>query len=144
MYKGFSLIELLFVLLIVGILTSITYPSYRQYITRVHRNEGQTALLDLANRMESYYSEHKTYESATIGAGNTSDVLSKHQSDNGWYLLSIILATHFSYELIATPTKNQAKADVNCQSLTFNSSGVKGLAKGPIGAPSGTVHQCWQ
>ena len=67
--NGFSLFELLAVLIIVGILVTIAYPGYRDYITRAHRSDGQTALFDLARRMEHYFSKHNTYQRATIGTG---------------------------------------------------------------------------
>ena len=110
MHKGFSLIELLAVLVIVGILSAMTYPGYREYIVRAHRSDGQTSLLNLAIRMERSYSENNTYETATVG---------KDISDNGWYMLSIIHASTFSYALQATPIGTQASSDTRCQSLTI-------------------------
>lgn len=142
MYKGFSLIELLIVLLIVGILSLISYPGYREYLIRAHRNEGQTALLDLANRMERYYLDHKTYKTATIGTGTSSDLLSTIATNNHWYNLSIHLATNATYQLIATPAKEQAK-DLLCQTLTLNNYGSKGISVGPAGIPTGTARECW-
>lgn len=134
--KGFSLIELLTVLIITGILASISYPSYRNYIVRAHRTDGQTALLDLACRMEMYYAEHNTWKTATIGTGNLTDVLSHKQSPEGWYNLSVIQATDTDYTLQATPTHMQ---DTRCQSLTLTSSGVKGIT----GARIVDISQCW-
>jgi len=50
--QGFSLLELMITLTIMGILLGFAYPSYQLYTIRSHRLEGQTALLDLAHRME--------------------------------------------------------------------------------------------
>ncbi|KTD22410.1 type IV pilin protein [Legionella londiniensis] len=143
MKKGFSLIELLIVLVIVGILASIAYPSYQEYITRARRSDGQAALLTLASRMERYYSEHNTYQTATIGTGNNTDILSSNLSPEGWYQLSISNATSNSFTLQAAPLNAQATNDTRCQTLTLNNIGVKGIAPGPAGTPTGTANQCW-
>lgn len=135
MNKGFSLIELLIVLVITSIFATISYPSYRHYVARAHRTDGQMGLLDLACRMETYYSKHDTYQTATIAAGKSTDVLSRNQSPNGWYTLSITNITSTTYNLQATPTHAQ---DTRCQSLTLDSSGVKGVT----GVVT-DISQCW-
>lgn len=143
MKQGFSLIELLIVVVVVAILVSIAYPSYQEYITRARRSEGQSALMDLASRMERYYSEHHTYQTATIGSGNASDVLSSATTAEGWYTLSIPTATASTYTLQATPRNTQGTSDTRCQSLTLTHLGVKGISNGPAGTPTGTVDACW-
>ena len=133
---GFSLIELLIVLAISGILASIAYPNYRNYILRAHRIDGQSALLDLACRMETYYSLHGTWRTATIGTGKPTDVLSQHLSPEGWYYLSLLNLTDTTYTLQATP---QNKQDTLCQSLTLTNLGAKGIT----GTGIIDISQCW-
>ena len=130
-------------MVIVGILALIAIPSYRDYIVRARRSDGQSALLDLASRMERYYSERNTYQSATIGTGGTNDVLNRTTSLENWYTLSITNAAANTYTLQATPTGTQGTYDTRCQSLTLNNLGAKGITTGPAGTPSGTVAQCW-
>lgn len=141
--KGFSLVELIFVIAILGILVSIAYPSYREYTNRERRIDGQLALLDLAARMEKYYGLQNSYLYATIGTGSTTDIGTDAFSPQGWYQLSISNQTVASYTLQATPTKAQATNDNSCQSLTLNSLGVKGITIGPAGAPTAEVKDCW-
>lgn len=143
MKRGYTLIEILIVLAIVGILASIAYPSYQNHLIRSRRSDGQSALLDLANRMESYYSDHKSYQLATIGSGSIHDILNRTTTPGNGYTLEIVQATENTYILQATPIGPQAKADTFCQSLTFNYLGTKGIASGPAGSPMGTVEQCW-
>jgi type IV pilus assembly protein PilE len=134
MKHGFSLIELLIVFAIIGIITMTAYPSYHDYIVRAHRSDGQAALVDLANRLEHYYTEHHTYKAA--------DVLSTSQSSGGWYHVSITQANDTTYTLQATPVSTQ-QSDKSCQSLTLDHLGHKGITTGPGGSPTGTVNACW-
>lgn len=143
MNNGFSLIELLFVMIIIGILTSFAYPSYKNYIVHARRSDGQTALLDLANRMEQYYYENNTYQTATIATGNVTDVLASNLSTGGWYILSIVKAAPTNYLLQAAPLGMQAKNDTRCQTLTLDNIGTKGINQGPEGIPNGTINNCW-
>jgi type IV pilus assembly protein PilE len=143
MSKGFTLMELLIAMLIVGILTAIAYPSYTDYVTRARRGDGQAALLNLATRMERFYSENSTYQTATIGTGTNTDVLSISTSPEGWYSLSITGASASGYTLRATPLNSQATTDTRCQSLTINNLGAKGITTGPAGVPTGSLSRCW-
>lgn len=140
---GFSLVELLIAMAIIAILATIAVPSYQNYITNARRSDGQTALFDLASRMEQYYSDNNTYQTATIGTGNATDVLSSNTSPEGWYTLSITTQTPTTYTLQATPQNAQGSADTRCQSLTLNHLGIKSITDGPAGAPTGTAAQCW-
>lgn len=54
---GFTLIEVMIVVVIIGILASIAYPSYNEYVKRGNRTEGQVFLSDAAARQERYYSQ---------------------------------------------------------------------------------------
>ena len=131
--NGFSIIELLMVLAITGLLAAMSYPNYHNYITRAHRTEGKTALLDLACRMEHYYSKHQTYQTATIGTGNKTDVLGESLSETRLYTLSIARATDETYLL--TATTRTLTQDAQCPLLTLNHSGAKG--------PRGGIVSCW-
>ncbi len=136
MIKGFSFIELLIVLMIISILSTLAYPSYHEYIVRAHRMNARLALLDLACRMEGYFGQHHTYKTATIGNGKLTDVLSTSLSPEGWYTLSFTELTNTTYTLKATPIKMQ---DPICGSLTLSSLGIKGIST----ASTSRITQCW-
>ena len=142
MSKGFSLIELLVVLAIAGILTMMAYPGYRDSLTRAHRSDGKTALLELAIRMENYYSKNNTYQTATIGTGATTDVLSNASSPEGFYELRLSNLTDLTYNLEARAIDTQARADTYCQLLSYNSLGVKGVKNGSNGRTADPKN-CW-
>ena len=141
--KGFTLFEVLLVLAILSLLATIAYPNYRETIVRARRSDGQTALLELANRLEYYYSEQHSYQGATLGHSGPKDVLNSTYSLQSWYRLNIAIQTDTNFSIQAIPRKAQASQDLLCQTLTFNSEGVKGIIAGPRGSPTGTIAQCW-
>jgi type IV pilus assembly protein PilE len=108
--NGFSLIELLCVLGLVGLLTALAYPSYNKHLMHARRLDGMSALLDLATRLEQYHLQTGTYQTATLGAHKTTDVLNQTFSPGGWYQLRITQATQTYYALTATPIKSYPKA----------------------------------
>ena len=65
---GFTLIELMITVTVIGILTAIAYPSYQDYIRRGVRSQGQQFLMDLAQREEQFFLDQKLY-TTTTGAG---------------------------------------------------------------------------
>ncbi|MDX2345479.1 MAG: type IV pilin protein [Legionella sp.] len=115
--NGFSLIELLCVLSLVGLLTTLAYPSYTKHLAHARRIDGQSALLDLATRLEAHHMHQNTYEHLKP---NTST------SPGGWYQLKIIRATKNNYILEASAIGPQAKLDSQCKSLTLDANGHEG------------------
>jgi len=59
--RGVTLMELMIVVVIIGILTAIAYPSYREYSARAKRNEARAALLQIATLQERFYLQNNTY-----------------------------------------------------------------------------------
>ena len=59
--KGFTLIELMIVVVIVGILSSIALPSYQQYTMRANRTDGMSSIQMLLDAQERYYADHISY-----------------------------------------------------------------------------------
>lgn len=69
---GFTLIELMIVVAVVALLTSLAYPSYERHLLRGNRSIGQTFLLDLAQRQEQFLLDRRQYTSALTGANSLS------------------------------------------------------------------------
>jgi len=61
--QGVTLLELMIVVVIVGILAAISYPSYRDFTDRAKRNEAKAILLEIAQNQERFYLQNNTYGS---------------------------------------------------------------------------------
>lgn len=59
--SGFTLMELMIVVMIIGILAAIAYPSYQDYVRRGHRSAAQAYLMDLAQRQQQYFTDARAY-----------------------------------------------------------------------------------
>lgn len=124
--KGFSLFELLIVLVIISILASISYPIYTHALIKSHRTEAKIALMNLANRLESYYLENNN---SYMGA-NLSKLHFKKTTDKNLYQLSL-KSTPNTYQLFASATFS----DPECSRLMLNQLGEK--------TSTGSLKQCW-
>jgi len=117
---GFTLIELMITVAIVGILAAIAYPSYTQYMIRANRAAAQAEMMDIANRQEQFLLTDRSYASKTTleASGYTlpSDVSSKYS-----YAVVTGTGTVPSYTLTFTPTGTQASDG----DLVITSEGVK-------------------
>ncbi len=130
--KGFTLVELLITLVILGLLAAIAYPTYSGHVTKVRRSDAQIALQDLAMRMESYYAENNSYQNATLAKLHIDAT-----TPQGFYNLAITQTTVNTYFLVAKPIGVQAQKDNLCGSLTLNELGQKGQSG------KGTQAECW-
>ena len=124
---GFTLIELMIVVVIVGIITAVAVPSYRDYVVRGYRAEGRNALVDIAAREERYYSDNVAFGTlAQLGVGTT--------SETGRYTVTVALNnSNQGFTATATPTFT----DDDCRNLTLTHQGVRGETG------SASVDDCW-
>lgn len=133
-HNGFTLIEVLIVVAILGILSAIAYPSYVEYVRRGKRVEAQGKLQQAAQWMQRYYSTNDQY----VGADTKLPANLKRSPDNGTeaYTITVVpVADPPSYTLTATAKNSMAKD--KCGNLTLNSYGEKKSSKG-------TVADCWK
>lgn len=127
--RGFTLVEMLVVVVIAGILASIAYPTYREHVMSTRRAAAQTTLADAATRQEQFYLDNRSYAGAITTQLNMSTL-----SDGGFYSLAVFNATDCPiatcYEMRAIPQGTQSSD--KCSTLAIDSEGTR--------TPSG----CWQ
>lgn len=141
---GFSLIELLTVILIVGILAGIAIPSYNAQTRKSRRTEARTALLDIAGREERLFSTTNAYSNklADVGYG-TGDATFPLTVGSGYYSVAVevVVGPPATFTLTATPVagKGQDK-DNQCAKLIVTNTG-KQSATNKTNADS--TADCW-
>lgn len=126
---GFSLIELMIAVAIVGILTGIAYPSYQSHIKKAKRSEAEAALVSMATAMEQWRVENNnSYLGVTAGTGATAIFTDRVPTDGSGtqsYTLSIPTLLASSYTLQAAPTTGSTQVGDVCGNLTLDSTGAK-------------------
>jgi type IV pilus assembly protein PilE len=117
---GVTLLELMIVVVIIGILAAIAYPSYRQYTMRANRTEAKIALLQTSQALEKCFTRFHAYNHATCAATVTTTFTSTPQGHYAIAPAGAITATAFT--LVATPQGGQA-ADSRCATLSTDQVG---------------------
>lgn len=134
---GFTLIELMITVLILGILIAIAVPLYSQYVESARRTEARTLLLDTAQQLERCYSTYGAYDDANCGLiGGGGGLDSQIESENGHYVItpgnSNITATTFTLQADA----QGIQTDDDCDNYTITQAGTRGVGEGD-------VDDCW-
>jgi type IV pilus assembly protein PilE len=130
--RGFTLIEVMVVVAILGIIAAVAFPSYRSYIIKANRSAAQSYMLEVAARQERYLLDARTYaaDMATLGMTAPTNVSANYT------VATVGAAT--TYTVTATPSGKQATDDAACGTLTIDQANNK-----TIGG-SGTVANCWK
>ena len=132
--SGFTLIELMITVTIIGIVAAIAYPSYNQHILRTHRSEGKAMLAKAVADQERFYTNNNTYAANTTILGYAANPAI---SENGYYSLTVTnpagcpIATCYSMTITAAGAQ---ATDAQCATLTQTSTGRK----------SATNTDCWE
>lgn len=139
---GFTLMELMIAVAIVGILAAIAYPAYNKSVTKTKRRAAEACLSNYATYMERFYTTNLSYAEDTSGNAISLPTLdcasAQNTGSNYQYSLSTTTAvTQSTYLLQAVPTGTQSTADASCGTLTLDQTGARNVT-GSDGAAA-----CW-
>ena len=136
--NGFTLIELMVTVAIVGILAAIAFPSYQKYVDRAHRSDAKTILLDNVQFLARNYTENNRYDQDSTGVA-TSTLLVTASPISGTALYNIAAPTLIAtaYTLTATPVVGQRMENDECGALTITHLGLKSVNG------TSSVDTCW-
>jgi type IV pilus assembly protein PilE len=147
---GFTLIEMMITVAIVGILAAIAYPSYTANVQKSRRSDAQVALMEITQRQESYFLRNRSYANSVTQLGYSS------ASPDGQYTMSIdppsatctgIAGANAcaSYVAIAIPVSSKPQShDAACQSMTLDNRGIKRGGVDRTHADADNAQTCWK
>ncbi|MEB0011011.1 type IV pilin protein [Glaciimonas sp. Cout2] len=131
---GFTLMELMIVVAIVGILAAISVPSYAEYIRRSDRTQAMTALLRASNWLEQQFTVNNTYLVNGTRPILPPELARSPESGNIRYSLKVTASSDSAFTLQAAPRLGD-----RCGTYVLDQSGQRGL----IGANVNLVATCW-
>jgi type IV pilus assembly protein PilE len=140
---GVTLIELMVAVAIVGILAAFAYPSYTRYVVRANRAVAKGLLLQVADRQEQYFADHKAYAANLSLLGYPANTIMVDNqgarvadaSTSRIYRISLTNTAATTFTANATPQLSQSTRDSGCATMTLTHRGLKGQ--------SGTATNCW-
>ena len=123
--NGFTLIELMIVVVIIGVLAAIAYPAYTGYSQKARRSDAKHALLDVQLAEEKWRANNSSYTS------DLTDLSWPMTSIDAHYGLSVTSSNANSYTITATAFNTGLQAnDTTCLTMTLNQNNEKTPASG--------------
>ena len=128
--RGFTALELMVVLAVVGILAGLSVPAYRDHVLRANRVEARAALLGLATAEEKFYLECNTYTSTLDAVADTACIPASlrfpTKSERGYYTLAVTSADASGWTATATAVSTLPQyRDTRCRTFQLTSTGIK-------------------
>ncbi|MDF3931086.1 type IV pilin protein [Pseudomonas citronellolis] len=124
--QGFTLVELMITVVVVGILAAIALPAYQGYVRRAACEDAKSVLVGAANQMERFRAQNNTYAGADLGNYSASPVDGSGKETN----IAVSASDATSYTLTATPTNSGHLKGKG--TLTITSANVRG-GDAPLG-----------
>lgn len=143
---GFTLMDLLIAVAIVGILSAIAFPSYSKSIVKTKRRAAQVCLASFATHMERFYTTNLRYDQTVAGVAMNTTALralnlecasARNTGADYTYGFGTNSPTASTYSLVATPTGRQATKDSGCGSLSVDQTAARDVTG------SDGVGKCW-
>ncbi|MBQ4833059.1 type IV pilin protein [Pseudoalteromonas sp. MMG010] len=132
-YQGFTLLELMITVAIIGILASVALPNYTEYVKRASRAEAAAYLLDAANKEEQFFVDNREYTKVLTDLGLSDE------TENGHFSVEIDLEDT-GFKITAKPIDGPVKEDTDCKTIFITDTGLRG-ATGDKGTSD--IDYCW-
>jgi len=129
--QGITLTELMIVVVIIGILSMVAYPSYRDFAARAKRNEAKAALLMAATNQEKFYLQNQAFSANLVPLGFTADPF---PTESGSYIITVAAPNPASNFTVTATFQLGGSEALKCNTFTIDGRGVKG---------SGPDTDCW-
>ena len=142
--SGFTLIELMVAVAIVGVLASIAYPSYTAMVRKSNRTDATSELNNIAIRLQRCYTTYNTFDPAE-GKCDVIDQLKVSTGVKSQGGFDVIKGSDFdktTYTLTATPITGTVQAlDTDCSSFSLKHTGERIAVNG---SSADTTSSCWK
>lgn len=141
---GFTLIELVITMAIVGILTAVALPAYTKHVTKTRRAAAEACLANYASYMERFYATNMSYKQtqASVSVRPLPSLDCATSANTGQYYsydVDTTTLTDSAYTVTATPKATQLKNDTQCATIKLDQSGKHTVT----GTSSASVTDCW-
>lgn len=128
---GFTLIELMIAVAVVGILAAIAYPSYQNQVRKSRMSQSQADLLEISQFMERCFASNNTYQNCPLPFS------ASPRTGTAYYTVTMVTPARTQFTLTATPNSTGNQDQQQCGTLTLNQAGVRTFSG------SATASQCW-